>query len=470
MNKNILTLVLAFLSLLLFSSDGFCDNAKINNPASPNTKASKQILKTSAEDSKAQYINRDWWDKFHDPILKGYITKALKDNYDLKIATLKVEQANAAVQEYFGKELPGLDLGLNYSKSRTSGSISDYPASTRSGYIFPLVASYELDLWRKNREATIGKEKELESVKNYEKSSYISLCTTIATVYFNILNIDSQIELQQDIIELRKSILDMTKDNNQFGLLSATDVIQADRALSDSQSLMKDLKKRQSLLLNQLAVLTGQSSDNSANLKRANIDEVEMLSDLPAEVKSEVVLKRPDILKAEAELQKARIDVSLARKDFLPKFPIIGEFGFNSSTLSKSISWDSYIANIGVGISQSLFAGGQKRAVLKGKKYKYEEILQNYQKTILVSYQEVNDSLASLKFDNEKNNDNIERLNFEKDNLGIINNKYSLGAISLLDTLQYKERVYSLQKEQIQSKTDCLIDTLSLYKSVGGKF
>jgi outer membrane protein TolC len=223
------------------------------------------------------------------------------------------------------------------------------------------------------------------------------------------------------------------------------------------------------LLLNQLAVLTGDSSDNSSSLKRTSVDEIEIVKDLPQKIQSDVVLKRPDILKAEADLQKARIDVSLARKDFLPSFPITGQFGFNSNCFSKAFNWGSYTASVGSGIMQSVFTGWQKTAILKSKKYKYQEMLENYQKTILESFQEVNDSLASLKFDSEKNNNNIQRLKLEKDNMGVINNRYALGAISLLDTLRYKERVYSLEKEQTQSKTDCLVDSLSIYKATGGK-
>ena len=95
-------------------------------------------------------------------------------------------------------------------------------------------------------------------------------------------------------------------------------------------------------------------------------------------------------------------------------------------------------------------------------------MLNSYQKTILTSFQEVNDSLASFKFDSKKNNENLDRINLEKDNYVVINNRYAYGAISYLDTLQYKENIYTLEQEQIQSKTDCLIDSLSLYKAAGG--
>ena len=189
---------------------------------------------------------------------------------------------------------------------------------------------------------------------------------------------------------------------------------------------------------------------------------------MPDNIKSDVVLNRPDILRAEAELQKTRIDVKLARRDFLPDINISGQFGFSANSLSKVFNWDSYIASVGGSIVETIFSGGQRFAWLKAKKYSYEGMLESYQKTILQSFQEVNDSLASLKFDTEKNTNSITRLNLERKNLELINSRYENGLISFFDTLQFKGNLASQEKQQAQSKTDCLVDTLSLYKAVGG--
>lgn len=464
-------IIALFLAISFFSTTNIAFSANAQNKN--NIKSASKTLKGGVEDYRFEYINKDWWDKFQDPVLKEYVLKAVTNNYDLKIATLKVQEARSSVQEYFGKEFPSLNFGTDFSRNKSSGNVSmgsfPMPAFTRNTYTLPLTANYELDLWRKNRETTIGKQKELEAVQYGEKAAYISLCSAVAATYLNTISTDKQIGLQDEIVNLRKNILELTRENNKYGLVPTTDVIQADRALTEAESGLNDLKKLQSILLNQLAVLTGDSVENSSSLKRESIDKIDLIKDLPSNIQSEVVQNRPDILKAEAELQKSRIDVSLAKKDFLPSFSITGQFGFNANTFSKVFSWDSYVASIGAGLAESLFSGGQKRARLKGKKYQYQEMLENYQKTILTSFQEVNDSLASLKFDSQKNDDNINRIDLEKQNLDVMSNRYAYGAISYLDLLQYKERIFSLQKEQIQSKTDCLVDSLSLYKAVGGK-
>lgn len=469
MNKQKLLAILLAASLVMVNSAAFCAD---NKTPSHNTTGSKQ-LKGAVEDYRAEYINKDWWGKFNDPILSGYIVKAAANNHDLKIATLRVSEAKALVRESLGKEFPSVDIGTSIGRERASGNLPigsfDIPSYSESNILFPLNVNYELDLWRKNRDKTLGMAKELESIKYDEKAAYISLTSEVAAAYFNVVKSDKLINTQKEIIDIRKNILELTKEKNTYGLCPTSDVIYSDKALTEAESSLNDLEKQQSIFLNQLAILTGDSVDNSASIKRTSIDDIDIIKDLPLTVKAEIVQQRPDILKSEAELQKSRIDVKLARKDFLPDITLSGEYGFNADSLSKTFDWNSYVASFGVGLVQNIFAGGQKLARLKAKKYRYQEMLENYQKTILQSFQEVNDSLISLKTDSQKNKDNLSRINFELNNLDLINVKYEHGAIAYLDTLQYKERVLVLDKEQIQSKTDCLIDSLSLYKAAGGK-
>jgi len=465
--KNI-TLFLT-LTYILSTNNAFCTE-KANNE---NTKSSSKQLKATVRDNREEYINNDWWDRFHDPILKGYIQKAINANHDLKIASLRVLETQALVRESLGREFPVIMLDSDFSRRKTSGNTSmgsmKYPSYTQNAYSFPLNVNYELDLWRKNREKTIMAAKELEAAKHEEKASCISLTAVVASVYFNIISLDRQIELQKEIINLKKAIYELTKENNNYGIATATDVVLASKSLLEAQSALNDLEKRQNILLNQLAVLTGVTSEGSLKLERASFDEVELMKDIPNQIQADIIKQRPDILKAEAEIQKTKIDVNLARKELLPDITIMGQFGFNANSLSKTFKWDSYIASVGVNLAQIIFAGGQKKAKLKAKKYRYEQTLENYQKTILTSIQEVNDSLVSLKFDLDKNSKNIERLKAEGENLDSIMNKYQQGLVSYLDTLHYRENVIFIEKEQVQSKTDCLTDLLSLYKAVGGK-
>jgi len=461
---------LFIISLIFAGNLAFCKDASSDS----RTKLiSDKQLKGTISGYKPEFVNQNWWEKFNDANLNSYIIKAAQYNHDLKIATYKVYETQAKAAETLAKEFPQLGLGLNFSRQKTSDNISmgnlHIPSYTENTFLIPLNVNYELDIWHKSHDKTLSAKKEIEAAKFNEKAVYISLASATASAYFNVVKSDKLIELQTELVSIRKNIFDLTKEKNKYGLAPATDVISSDKSYTESLSSLASLQKYNSVFLNQLAVLTGESSDNSGCLKRSSIDEIDLSAEIPSDIKSDIVLERPDILKAEAELQKAKIDINVARKDFLPTIGIAGQFGFNANDLSKVFNWDSYIASVGSGVAETLFSGGQRRAKLKAKKMLFQEIFENYQKTILISFQEVNDSLAALKYDGQKDKNNRSRLKSEEKNLDLMTYKHNTGCLSYLELLQYKERVLVLKQEQLQSKTDILIDSLSLYKATGGK-
>jgi len=468
MNKNKFLALPMIISLIIVNNTpALCADKEIIDKALYSKVQKIDLLK-----DKSEYINQKWWDRFNDPILTEYIFQAAKSNYDIKINSLKVLESKALKRAALGQEFPTLTLNANSERQKTSGNLPmgemSFPSYTQNNINLPITVNYELDIWGKNHTNTKKMQKEFEAVKYEEKSEFISLTSMVATVYFNILSIDKQIQLQKNIVEIRKEILALMKLNYNAGILTATDVTLADKSYTEALSDIERLEKSQNTLLNQLAVLIGSNSNDSIKIKRSSIDEINLVEDIPQSIPSNIIENRPDILKSEAELQVAVLDVKLAKKDFLPSINLSGMSGFNASSLASLINWQSYVMTGGFGITQSIFAGGRNMALLKAKKYRYEQLLENYQKSILTSFQEINDSLVAIKFDTKLNNNNLKRIESGKIQLNDMNYKYEKGVISYLDTLQYKENQLVLEKEQIQSKTDCLIDLLSLYKSVGG--
>ena len=433
----------------------------------------KKNKKKEGKDYKIEYINLDWWNKFNDPILSDYILKTANANYDIKINELKVLEGKEAIKESFGGELPSISFDATANREKFSGSIPYagmfFPSYYATNMRFPLTVNYELDIWGKNRSNTKKVEKDYEALKYDEKSAFISLTTLSASTYFNILSLDKQIEYQNELTALRKEILDLTKINYDYGLASSTDVTVADKSYTEALSDFETLKNSRAKLLNQLSVLTGESSENSSELQRGTIDSIEMLKDLPQSISSEIIEKRPDIPKAEAQLQAAALDVKIARKNLLPSINLTGFLGFNAYAFSPLFNWESFIMSLGGGLTQPIFSGGKLLARLRGKKYKYEQMFNTYQKTILTSMQEINDSLADLKTNMTKNQNDIKRVECETKYYNDMYYKYEKGAVSYLDTLKYKENLLSLQEEEIKSKADAIIASLSLYKSVGGQ-
>ena len=424
----------------------------------------KSVIKSQVSQYKFDDVNLDWWNNYDDELLSGYIVKAINENQDLKIATLRVEESRQNVKMQFSKELPSATVG--YAPAVVKG----IGATTSDGlFAVPLIMSYEADIFLKNHDKTKSVKKSYEMSKFSEKAAYISIASIVGSTYFNIIKMDELISIQNKIVDSRKQVFELMKKRNLVGITSTADMTRAEKSYIVSTTELIDLEKARTLLLNRMAVLTGDSPNNIQDLKRISYDELKYKKQIPEEISSEVITQRPDYLIAEKQVEKAGLDVRIAKKEFLPNINILGLILFTATSASSSLSWTNALAALGGGIMLPIFTGGAKMANLRINKNKYEQVLQNYYKTNLTAIQEVNDSLSILKFDDEKYQTNLKTLKMEKADFKYTQSRFKQGIISNLDLLQRQENLLTINKLVASSKIDCFVDEISLYKAVGGK-
>ena len=173
--------------------------------------------------------------------------------------------------------------------------------------------------------------------------------------------------------------------------------------------------------------------------------------------------------KAEEYIQKTGIDVKIARRDFLPKFTIYGQAGFNAYDWCRIFAPHTFLSNIGVAPSLDLFTGGYKKAKLRYNKLEYEKALQIYQKTILTSIQELNDAMMSVKTSNKNYQNSLERFNLEKEKLELANNQFKIGARSKLDNMKDNQAILIMEEDMVTNNINKVISSINLYKATGGQ-
>ena len=421
-------------------------------------------------EDKTQYLNLSWWEKYNDPILIGYLQELYEKNHDLKIAALKVKEGEKVVRISLANELPQVSFDGNLGRTMRSsdqhfGSLV-IPSYAQWGYQLPLTASYEIDIWGENRLKTKSVEKQLEIIKQEERASYIALTSAFATNYFNLIKTDKLLELQEEIVKVQEEIAQKTQKKYENGLCSVNEVIDEQKLLTSQKELLNNLEHTRTILENQLRVYL---SDNDKVLSRTPCDNLNLLTNIPDKIDSTAIEKRPDYIQAEENIKKIGYDVRIARKEFLPKFIIYGQIGFNAYQWSKLLNSYSQLANAGIMPSFDLFSGGRKMAILKLRKYQYEEAMHNYQKTILTSIQELNDSSAELKTEQKNYQQSVERLNLESQKYLLMVHKNEIGAASNLDILYNKEQKLFTQRDEVSNKMNCIISTIGLYKALGGE-
>lgn len=437
---------------------------EVNNNVPKQYKSMIKKSKKVSDDYKYAYVNMDFWSQFNDEILNGYIDKAVKNNYDLKMASLNVKEYYENVKLQFSNELPKLTAGYspNYVKM---------PGSSDADWIFatPAIASYEADIFLKNRDKTKSVKKLYEASQFDERAAYISVASAVGTTYLNIVRLDKIVDLQQEIVELRKEIYDLMLKRNREGITSTADTIKANKALVAGETDLIEYQKQRDFLLHQLAVLIGESPANAEELTRTSYDKIAFSGNIPSEISSDVIVQRPDYLKAEKMVEKAGIDVRVAKKEFLPSFNIMGLALFNAANIGSSWTTKNMLASIGAAGMLPLFTGGSLTANLRLKKTEYERVLQNYYKTNLTAIQEVNDALVFVKKDTEKMERTRKQADLEKTDFMYNRDKFNQGVISKLDLIQFKENLLSIDKLVAQQNIECMVDYIGLYKAAGSK-
>ena len=417
------------------------------------------------DDYKYGYVNMDFWKSFNDKNLDNYINLAIKNNYDLKMATLNVDEYYQNVKLQFANELPSATVGFSPAYAKLGITQPDLDMDANWSYASPILINYEADIFLKNRDKTRSVKKLYEASQLDERSAYISIAAAVGSVYMNLVTLDEVIKYQENIVALRKEIYEIMQESNRQGLVSTSDTVKANKAYVNGTSDLINYKKNREILMHQLAVLIGESPENVANLKVSKLSDIKYTKTIPTSISSEIITDRPDYLKAIKMLEKMGIDVRVAKKEFLPKIDISGLAMFLHG-VNNPIDGIYAIAASGM---LPVFTGGRRIANLKLKKVQYDKALENYYKTNLTALQEINDALITVKRDSEKLDKHKQQLALENQDFGFTQQRYKQGTISKLDLIQMQENLLSVNKLVANTTGNCYVDYISLYKAVGSK-
>lgn len=426
--------------------------------------------KNIQDNNDLQYMNLTWWQKFNDQKLNDYLMTIYKNNPDLKIATIKNKQSQQVMKQAFANQLPQLYFNGTMQREFTGSTqrfgdvvIPDY---NQAHYILPLTMSYEVDLWGENYLKTKSLKKQIEMTTQDERASYISISSNFASNYYILVGIDKLIQNQKDLLEIEQNIVNLEEQKYNSGLCPIAEVLSEKQSLTQMQERLNSLEERQDIVVNQLITQLGDRM--LTKIDRSNYDSISAIP-TPNEISTEYIGNRPDVQKAELYIQKTGIDIKVARRDFLPKFRVYGQIGFNSYDWCRMFAPHTFLSTAGVAPSLDLFTGGYKKAVLKYNKLEYEKALQIYEKAILTSIQELNDAMMSIKTANSNYEKSKERFNLEKEKLDLSNNQYKIGGRAKLDNMKDQQNILIIEEDMVTNNINRVISTINLYKATGGK-
>jgi outer membrane protein TolC len=416
---------------------------------------------------KSDYMNICFWQKFNDENLVDNLNNVYQNNHDLKAAVLKVNEAQRIVKMSFANELPHIGfegyIGQIFKSSDEVFGNLRIPDYTETHFLLPLTMNYEIDIWGQNHLKTKSQKKQLEMIMQDERAAYIYISSAFAVNYYNLIRIDKLLEYQKKLISLQNEVIKSYKIRYECGTATLSDIDESEKNLTFMTEDLQKLEERQVILKNQLSLML--ADRGFEDIKRTSFDDLVFNIKIPDSISFDTLRKRPDRIKSELDLERIGIDVKIARRDFLPKFIITGDVGFNLYNISSP---HNFLADIGVVPVWDIFTGGRKIQMLKMKKDDYNIAVQHYEKSILTSIQETNDALYSIKVANNVQSITEDRLNTDIKEMGYTKIREEAGTADNLDLILQEQRLIISKKQTVSSKINRIISAINLYQAIGG--
>ena len=419
--------------------------------------------------NRLDYMNMDWWKNYNDEVLIYHFQTLYENNHDLRIAALKTKQAEENIRLAGANQLP--QLGFDGSVSRVFrgprtqlGSVV-IPKYIQNEIFLPLNASYEIDIWGQNYLNRKSAKKQAEIAKQQERAAYIYITSSFAADYYNLIKMDELERNLLKIIDLQKNIVSMTEKKYNSGLASINEVLDEKQILVNFEKDLNKLKENKKILNDEAVVLLGLNTD-----KAIELSDYQSISSpkTPETLSTTIIQYRPDLISSEDYVKKSGIDVRVARREFLPKFILYGNLGFNAYKWNRMFAGETFLANAGIAPRWDIFTGGIKMARYRINKYEYKKAVEIYEKTVLTSIQEVNDALAEAKTTKANLIKSDEDYSIEKEKHILAEKQFSIGDSSMLDEMKSEVNLYVAKQRNIAAKIDNVISSISLYNAVGG--
>lgn len=414
--------------------------------------------------------NGKWWNSFQDRILSSIVEKALKNNHDIKMASARLRQSRALKASALSALWPQVDASASYKRTGSgntekfsSAVVNSEYDSFRAGFD----ASWEPDFFGENRRGLEAAEADEIAFEEDKKAVILTISAETASDYLNLRAVQQQIETAVKNLEAQRQILDITERKFQAGLSSRLDFTSAKAQAASAEARIPELEASERSLVYSIGVLTGEGASILSSLSRKS-PVPPSPPFIPAGLPSDLLKRRPDIKKAEAQLHAAVARSGAAQAAYFPKISLTGSFGYAGQDADSFLNWSSRSWSFGPAVSIPVFNAGRIAANIEAKNALEEQALANYEKTVLSALKDVETSLYSYSRDMKKHSHlaNAARENLDAAEMAM--SLYSAGKISYSRVLEARRSQYSSEESLAASNGKLAADIVSLYKALGG--
>lgn len=456
--------------VLLAGIAGFFYSCKVTDTyQDPQIEKSRQdnLFRQKTGNDSISTANVAWNQIFTDSKLQTIIKKTIENNLDLKVAVARIQEADAVFKQSKLQNLPSLDATTSVTETKNSAAVQggNFIMPDLLVYRLGISTGWEVDIWGR--------------IKSLKKSAYAGFLQTdaakraiqtqmvaqAATLYYQLISLDKQLEITKQTIELRKKDVESVQLLMDAAYLTGADVEQSKANLYSAQLSVPDLELQIQQAENSLNILM---NDNPQTIERNSIDSQVIYSDLKTGVPASLLKNRPDVQAAELSFRQAFENKNMAMAQVYPTINITGTLGL-STRLLENFFTNSLFYTLGGTVTQNIFQMGNRKAQVKIMEARKMQAYYTFEKTLLTAGSEVSNSLLSYQKAKEK--EMTRQLQIQSLEKAVEFNKELLtysSNVNYVNVLTSEQSLLAAKLAGVNDKLQQLQAVTEFYRALGG--
>lgn len=406
-----------------------------------------------------------WWTVFDDPNLTTLVERGLSQNLTLAQAESRVRQARSARVVAASEGFPQVSAGASASRSRTPGN---FGASTGNFFRAGFDAAWEIDVFGGIRRNVEAADAVIQSSILSREALAVSLAGEIASTYLDLRGNQRQLAIARSNVDIQQRTFELNRQRQAAGFITALDVANARANLTQTEAAIPQLEAQARASMYALATLLGQTPDTLLTELSPERPLPRVPRAIPVGLPSDLLLRRPDIRQAEADLRAATARIGVAVADQYPRFSLTGTLGLQGDQASSLGTIARNFWSIGPSVSLPVFTGGRTRGNIEQAREVAEQSLLEYRQRVLVALQDVETSLVAFTREQQRLDALAESVAANRQAVDLSSQLYNAGRTDFLNVLSAQRQLFSTEAQLAQSETNVANNLVALYKALGG--
>jgi multidrug efflux system outer membrane protein len=409
-----------------------------------------------------------WWEVYSDANLQALLSTALQNNFDVKIAVARIDEARAQLGSARLAYLPQLSVDASAARAQSSNfaRLPGVPRINDEAQV-QFLASYQLDLWGQLRRMNEAARANLLGSQYAKRAVSVTLVASVANAYFGLISLDSQLEITRRTVVSREKFLDLTHAQHERGYTTGLDVAAAEADVAAARATVPDLERQIAQSEDQIGVLLGA---NPGQINRSRYGEAMPAAPPrpPAGLPARLLERRPDVVQAEQGLVAANAQIGVAKAALFPNISLTGSDGSVSVPFGKLLTPAAGEWSVGVSLVQPLLSAQSNLYQVELADARKREALYLYQRTLQGAFQDVADALVAYQKFGEQEREQSSQVDALRRARAIALARYRIGYASYFDVIQADRDLFPAELALAQAYANDLSALVHLYSALGG--